>query len=196
MVSAMTLSSQDKNILFGLARRTIETVFDGRDSDRIDIDESLLPDTLKVERGVFVTLYRNHEIRGCVGYVLPLMPLWRAAAINARNAAFRDLSFPPLREVEYAGVSIEISVLSEPVKMLDLREFRLGTHGLIIRKGTRCALTLPQVPSINGWDTSEILQHLCEKVGIESGGWKQADTVEIFQAEVISEDDPGSAGYG
>ena len=193
MVSAMNLSSQDKSILFGLVRRTIESVFDGKDSDQIDVDEGLLPETLKVERGVFVTLYRNHEIRGCVGYVLPLMPLWMAAAANARNAAFRDLSFPPLREVEYAGVSIEISVLNEPVKMLDLSEFSVGTHGIILRKGFRCALFLPQVPSMNGWGASETLQHLCENAGIELQEWRQADSIEIFQAEVISEHDPGSA---
>ncbi|MBN2297392.1 MAG: AmmeMemoRadiSam system protein A [Deltaproteobacteria bacterium] len=193
-VSAMNPYSEDKGILFKLARRTIEEVLAGKSFNHMNIDEGSLPETLKVDRGVFVTIYKDNDLRGCIGNVLPLMPLWRATIENARNAAFRDSRFPPLRVDEYPGISIEISVLSKSVKMLDINEFCVGLHGIVLKKGIHFAVFLPQIPSMQGWSASETMQRLSEKAGLEPDGWKEADSLEIFHAEVFSESDLVSAG--
>ncbi|HHO75993.1 MAG TPA: AmmeMemoRadiSam system protein A [Deltaproteobacteria bacterium] len=191
-VSAMNLALEDKRVLVNLARRAIRDILDGKSFD--EIDEGSLPENLKVDKGVFVTLYKNHELRGCLGYVLPLIPLWRATLENACNAAFRDHRFEPLHENEYDDVTIEISVLNELEKIKDVHKYRVGTHGIILKKGLHVAVILPQVPLRNGWNALETLRHLSEKAGLEPGGWKESDSLEIFTAEVFSESELVPAG--
>ena len=193
-VSAMNLSPEDKGILVKLARKTIREILDGKSSDDMDIDEGSLPDTLKVDKGLFVTISKGHDLRGCIGYVLPLIPLWKATVENARNAAFRDSRFPPLHEDEYNDISIEISVLNEPEKIFNINEICVGIHGIILKKGSYCSVILPQVPSEQGWNTLETLRYLCEKAGLEPDGWKKADSLEIFRTEVFNESDLVPAG--
>lgn len=190
----MKLSKDNKLELIRLARMTIQTILDGKSIDEMQNHEHTMPAALKVRRGVFVTLHKGHDLRGCIGYILPLLPLWQATVENARNSAFRDPRFPPLHPDESDSISVEISVLTEPKKIRDISEFRVGEDGIILKKGFHQAVFLPQVASEQGWDAETTLNHLSQKAGLEPDGWKSADSLETFQAEVFSEEDLNQEG--
>lgn len=189
----MALSKVDKEFLLGLARTTIRTILEGGNPEKLAIDPAQLSPALKEQRGVFVSLHKDHDLRGCIGYILPMLPLWQAVIENARNAAFRDPRFSPLKPDEFPRVEIEISVLTVPGPIKDISEFRVGTDGIILKKGFNQAVFLPQVAPEQGWDAPTTLQYLSMKAGLPPEGWQSGATFETFQAEVFSEAERGGA---
>jgi AmmeMemoRadiSam system protein A len=184
----MKLTDSEKAFLLKLARDTIKTLLQGRGIEDLRMDKESITDTLKEECGVFVTLQKaHHEFRGCIGYILPMLPLWQAVIENARNAAFRDPRFSPLKKNELDNIGIEISVLSIPVKIKDISEFRVGVDGIILKKGFHQAVFLPQVAPEQGWDAETTLEYLSMKAGLSPDAWHEGSTFETFQAEVFSE---------
>ncbi|BHH85486.1 AmmeMemoRadiSam system protein A [Desulforhopalus sp. 52FAK] len=150
------------------------------------------PDFLH-KRAAFVTLTMGGKLRGCIGNLVPVGPLWQGIHDNALSAAFHDHRFDALTAEELALVSIEISVLSEPKKLShgggnDLADkLRPGIDGVILRKDGRSATFLPQV-----WDqlpTTELfLDHLCVKAGLPQKSWQAGDvSIETYQVECFSE---------
>ncbi len=123
-----------------------------------------------------------------MGYVMPILPLWKAVMENARNAAFRDQRFSPLTREETGSSAIEISALTVPRRIADFSEFIIGTDGLILRKDFRQAVLMPQSAARNGWDASGIRMYLGNSVGLEPNGWDRADSLETFQAESFKGD--------
>jgi AmmeMemoRadiSam system protein A len=107
-------------------------------------------------RGAFTTLHLQGALRGCVGYVLPAFPLYRAVAETARAAAFDDNRFPPVTKEEAPQLQIELSILSPP-KAIPAEEIEIGRHGLLISGFGRRGLLLPQVPLERGWDRQTFL---------------------------------------
>lgn len=184
----MSLTVQEKHSLLELARTTIAMVLQGHSPEDLPVDEDRLTPDLVREQGVFVTLRKHGELRGCIGYILPMLPLYQAVMENARNAAFRDPRFAPFMPEELDDVQIEISVLTPPHPVVDVREFRIGVDGIILRKGMHQAVFLPQVASEQGWDVTTTLEYLSQKAGLAPDGWKES-SFETFQAEVFSEDD-------
>jgi len=136
------------------------------------------------ERGCFVTLTEEGELRGCIGYPEPVKPLIDALIDSARNAC-RDPRFPPLEPSELGKIRIEVSVLTKP-KPIKPSEVKVGRDGLIIRQGFRSGLLLPQVAVEYGWTKDEFLQHTCIKAGLPPDAWKTAELL-TFQAEVFGE---------
>jgi AmmeMemoRadiSam system protein A len=189
----MGLSKDDEVLLLNFARKTIRTILDGGNPDKMDIDEAYLSGELMEKRGVFVTLHKEHELRGCIGYILPMLPLWQAVVENARNAAFRDSRFSPLRKDEFDQITIEISVLTVPSPIKNIAEFRVGIDGIILKKGFHQAVFLPQVAPEQGWDRETTLKYLSMKAGLPPDGWQSSATFETFQAEVFNEADLGSS---
>lgn len=143
--------------LFRYARSSIETRFNNK-----EFKPENIPVELKEERGVFVTLTINNELRGCIGQVNPT-PLWKGVIEAARSSAFSDPRFMPLSKEEYKQVVIELSILSKPVKTT-LKEISKG-DGVIINENNHSALFLPQV-----WDQlpskEEFLTNLALKAGL------------------------------
>lgn len=115
------------------------------------------------------------------------MALWQAVVENAENAALKDHRFPPVRPEELKDIAIEISVLTVPRRVASLDEFIVGKHGLIISKGLRSAVFLPQVAPEQGWDRIETARQLCLKAGLPADAWKEGATFEVFTAEVFAE---------
>jgi AmmeMemoRadiSam system protein A len=150
-----------------------------------------LPETedsiLKEKRGAFVTLTRDGRLRGCIGYPLPIKPLAAAVAEMAVAAAFDDPRFEPVRAEELREIRIEISVLSLPVPIDDPRKVIVGRHGIIISKGSRKGLLLPQVPVEYGWDRETFLRHGCLKAGLSPDDWAKGARIEVFEAQVFHE---------
>lgn len=185
----MALTEKEKLFLLDLARTTIKTLLDGHKAEDIKVDKDDITGALAENRGVFVTLNKkDHELRGCIGYILPMLPLWQAVMENARNAAFRDPRFEPLKKDEFNQIKIEISVLTVPETISDITRFRVGIDGIILKKGYNQAVFLPQVAPEQGWDAQTTMQYLSMKAGLAPGAWKDGATFETFQAEVFEEE--------
>lgn len=143
-------------------------------------------------RGVFVTLQKHGNLRGCIGYIEPIKSLHQAVIDNAINSATQDPRFPPVTEKELGDIQIEISVLSVPREIKGPEEFIVGKHGIIIRKGFYSAVFLPQVAPEQGWTREETLAHLCLKAGLPPDEWKKPGMrFFVFTADVFSENELG-----
>lgn len=146
------------------------------------------------KRGVFVTLYKGEELRGCIGYPEPIMQLNEAVFQAAKGAAFEDSRFSLLKEEELKDIRIEVSVLTPPelieVKSSEeyLDNINVGEDGLVIRSQLGSGLLLPQVATEYGWSAEEFLQQTCIKAGLSVDDWKEGG-VEVFkfQAKVYKE---------
>ena len=139
----------------------------------------------------FVTWTREGRLRGCIGSVEPVRPLWADVEANAVHALLRDPRFPPATAKEFPRYHAEISVLSPFVPVSDpLAAVEIGTHGLLIEKGRRRGLLLPQVPVEWGWDVPAFLRQACLKAGLPEEAWREGSppaTVYVFSAEVFGE---------
>jgi AmmeMemoRadiSam system protein A len=139
-------------------------------------------------RGVFTSLYLRGALRGCVGYVFPTTPLYRAVAETARAAAFEDNRFDPVKLDEADNLQIGLSVLSPPRPIL-ADAIEVGRHGLLISASGLRGLLLPQVPVERGWNRITFLEQTCRKAGLPLDAWQKGATLEAFTAEVFGEGD-------
>jgi len=150
---------------------------------------------LSEPRGVFTTLYLradslhgDRQLRGCVGYAMPIAPLYRAVAETARAAAFEDSRFLPVTQDEASRLEVSLSVLSL-LFPIHPEAVEVGRHGLLISDGARRGLLLPQVPVENAWDRETFLEQTCRKAGLPPDAWRKRATIEAFTAEVFSDAD-------
>ncbi len=166
--------------LKAIARRSLEDAFHGRDTDVSDEEK------LEFDRkyGVFVTLKVNENLRGCIGRLDHEWPVWRKVPELARAAAFEDNRFEPLSPNEMEKLDIEVTLLDEPVDVNDLSEVVIGRDGLIVEKGYRRGLLLPQVATEYGWNVEEFLSHTCLKAGLDANEWKRGG-VRIYRFEGV-----------
>lgn len=177
------LSEDDKDRLLALARETIRGRLSG---GRRDASPAPGP-PFQEPRGVFVTLHRDGELRGCIGYPLPVKPLWEAVREMALAAAFEDPRFPAVRGEELPGLDIEISVLTVPQAVSGPEDVRVGVDGIIVSKGLNRGLLLPQVPIEQGWDLEQYISYGCRKAGLAADEWKKGVGIETFQAIVFGD---------
>ncbi|MDY6933266.1 MAG: AmmeMemoRadiSam system protein B [Spirochaetota bacterium] len=181
------LTDKDKRYLLYIARKNIESVL--HKNKNLEIQSDNVPKNCRNETGVFVTLKKKGNLRGCIGYVLGIKPLNKAVIENSYNAAFRDPRFSPLDKAEFNDIEIEISVLTKPQIVESIDEIKVGRDGLIIEKGHRKGLLLPQVPVEWNWNREEFLIHTCRKSGLPDYAWKYGAQIYRFQAIVFSEGD-------
>lgn len=179
------LTQADRRRLLDVARRAVEASLSGR-----PLPGEPGVGALAQPRGAFVTLRGRDdaELRGCIGYVEPALPLQETVARAAVSAATSDGRFAPVTLDELPRLRIEVSALGllGPIRA---DEVRVGTHGLAIRFGARAGLLLPQVAVEHGWDAKAFLEQACRKAGLAPGTWRQPG-VELlaFTAQVFSED--------
>ncbi|MGQ4892663.1 MAG: TIGR00296 family protein [Candidatus Njordarchaeia archaeon] len=148
------------------------------------------PKILYEKAGVFVTLNRLHdkeeELRGCIGYIIPIKPLVEAVIDVAISAATEDPRFPPIEPRELDSIIVEVTVLTPPTKIEVedpqeyLQKITIGKDGLIVKYGPFSGTLLPQVPIEYNWDVKTFLEHLCWKAGLEKDCWKNKK-VEIYK---------------
>jgi AmmeMemoRadiSam system protein A len=149
--------------------------------------EKIKDKVLKEKRGAFVTLKVNNQLRGCIGYPFPRKPLWETVSDVAISAATQDFRFKSITLEELPDTKIEISVLSLPKPIKNVKEIEVGKHGIIISKGPCKGLLLPQVPLEWNWDLETYLSHGCLKAGLDEDEWKKGVNIEVFSAQVFSE---------
>lgn len=182
------LNEEERKILLDLARFSIKG-----DLSKLKSIESVISENLKKPKGVFVTLTENGELRGCIGNIVPVEPLYKAVINCAKDAAYNDWRFPPVREYEIDLLKIEISVLSD-LKLLeystvdDLLEKLNESLGVVIEKGVNKATFLPQV-----WEDlprkEDFLSQLCIKAGLSPDEWRNGKLkVSVYTVEKFSEE--------
>lgn len=178
-----TLTEEEKKFLLKIARETVESYVKEN-----KIPEFKIPfDTLKSNAGAFVTLNKNHHLRGCIGSIAPIKPLYQTVIDNAINACSKDYRFQPVTPVELKNIKIEITVLSPPVPVDSYKDIKIGKHGIILKKGFNQAVFLPQVATEQGWDLATTLTHLSTKAGLAGDGWKKDTSFEVFTGIILKE---------
>ena len=179
--SAGEYSPEERELLLHLAHQAIDSALEDREPAL-----PAIPEHLKQQRGAFTTLYLEGDVRGCVGYVFAVAPLFQTVIETAQAAAFQDMRFLPVTREEAAQLHISISVLS-PLFPIKAEELELGKHGLLITQGNRRGLLLPQVPAEHGWDRKTFLEQTCRKAGLPPDAWQDEATLEAFTAEIFGE---------
>ncbi|MDA8122978.1 MAG: AmmeMemoRadiSam system protein A [Deltaproteobacteria bacterium] len=144
------------------------------------------PGNLVAPGAAFVTLTRKGRLRGCIGYTEASVSLFKTVQECAVAAATEDPRFPPVGPAEVDAIRIEISVLT-PLAQIRPVEVEVGVHGLLVRKGGRRGLLLPQVAVEHGWDREAFLSAVCEKAGLPRDAWRSGAELYSFTAEVFGE---------
>ena len=187
----LSLDEGKKAVVF--ARSVIEEFVKNNKIPSFDLDGLFFEN-----QGAFVTIhtYPNHDLRGCIGIPLPIMPLKEAISEGAKSAT-RDPRFPPLDENELDNILIEVTILTKP-ELINvnqpqdyLKEIKIGRGGLIVEQGFFKGLLLPQVPVEQGWDKEEFLSHTCMKAGLMPDAWFDSNTkIYRFSGQLFTEIEP------
>jgi AmmeMemoRadiSam system protein A len=192
------LTEQQGQALVRLARQQIERHLGIEPVQPVTAEELGQP-AFGQKRGVFVTLHKRNDLRGCIGSLAAMEPIVDGIRRNALNAAFHDHRFQPLTAAELEALHVEISVLTEPRPLpFDdadqlLRLLRPGIDGVILNgPGGASATFLPQV-----WQQlpapEQFLGHLCRKAGLAEGAWRSG-RLHISTYQVQSFEEPRSGG--
>jgi uncharacterized protein len=178
------LSPADRAALLGIARGAILAHLTGG-------APPVLPGAgVLAERcGAFVTLHVDGELRGCIGNLLPATSLAGAVAAVAVAAACEDPRFPPLCADEVTRLRVSISVLGPCRPLRDPGAVKVGTEGLVVRRGWHRGVLLPKVATEQGWDAATFLKHVCLKAGLPAHAWEEPGTeIEVFEADEFGEE--------
>lgn len=185
-----TITTEEQKILLAEARESIAAELEGRKPNYNDSPQAS-GSALEKPCGAFVTLHtaKDRQLRGCIGRMTANLPLFQTVRLMAKEAAFGDPRFPPLKREELPNCHIEISALSPMTPCPDPRQVKVGVHGLFIRRGGRQGVLLPQVPVEQGWSLDEYLEYICTKAGLPPGSWEAPDAQLLtFTAVVFGED--------
>lgn len=174
-----------KQALVALARESVRGAARGTGAPPTVTVAGEFPDA----SGAFVTLKRGGHLRGCIGTLQCLRPLPEEIARVAVSAAREDPRFDPLRESELEGLEVEVSVLGplERIDPADPDAIEIGRHGLVVERGHRRGLLLPQVATEWGWDREQFMAQTCVKAGLPPDAWRQGAAVYRFAAIVFGD---------
>ncbi len=186
IIGMSPLAKHEKKTLLGLARRSMERKVLSR-----PLEIEVVPEgTLHQAAGSFVSLHILEELRGCIGRIRSTDPLFRIVQEMAVAAATQDPRFLPVSPEELEKITVEISVLSIPEPLKDIRDLEVGRHGLIVSSRGHSGILLPQVAAEYSWDSETFLSHTCAKAGLPMDFWTYGKLlIEYFSAEVFSEED-------
>ncbi|MGE5663052.1 MAG: AmmeMemoRadiSam system protein A [Deltaproteobacteria bacterium] len=181
-VGGRYLTDAEREELLRIARRAATTwLREGRVPE-----ETPASDRLNAPGAAFVTLTEMGRLRGCIGYTEARAPLYRTVQECAVASATEDPRFLPVTADEMGAVRIEISVLT-PLLPIRPDAVDVGVHGLMVKRGGRRGLLLPQVPAEHGWDREKFLSQVCAKAGLPGNAWRTGAELYSFTAEVFGE---------
>jgi AmmeMemoRadiSam system protein A len=176
------LTAGDQHRLLKLARHALEAHVRGEApplSERGGV--------LDEPRGVFVSIHKDDELRGCLGRLDVHAPLAETVADLAAVVSDSDPRFQPVSVAELPHLDVEISVLTPELEISSVDEIEVGRHGLIVERGYRRGLLLPQVATERGWDVETFLVQTCLKAGLPEDAWRHGARIWVFEAQVFSE---------
>jgi len=179
----LSLSEEDRKAIRAAAREgVVYAVQHGRSGPAIS-NQGIFAQPC----GLFVTLHVSGKLRGCIGMIEARDTLGENLARCAADAALHDPRFSPLRAQELQHLEIEISLLT-PLYPLRPEEVEIGKHGLLIERGMRRGLLLPQVATEHHLNCEEFLAETCHKAGLPRDAWKEPDTrLYGFECEILAE---------
>jgi AmmeMemoRadiSam system protein A len=178
----LQLTEAQKDRLLELARTALEeAVRFGRVPEAAESAEAL-----RTPSGAFVTLTERGRLRGCIGHIEALRPLYVTVRECARAAALDDPRFEPVTPAELPSLHIEISILS-PLADTAPEQVEVGRHGLLISRGGRRGLLLPQVAEEWNWNREQFLQETCRKAGLPPDAWQHGARIQTFTAQILKE---------
>lgn len=190
----MNLSDEDGKILVKFARTVVTEYLK---SGKIIALQDDFRTRYSYNSGVFVTLNKKHELRGCIGFPTPERKLYQSLTDATIAAATKDPRFPSVGYDELNDITIEVTVLTPPeeVKVEYAHEYpskiKVGRDGLIVKWEFGSGLLLPQVPVEYGWNEEEFLNYTCEKAGAPADCWKKKGTKILrFEGIVFKEIGP------
>lgn len=180
----MTISHEDGFELVRLARAAVVAA-------AVDAPAPVPPHggVWDLQAGAFVSIHHVGELRGCIGQPEARERLGEVVVHCARAAACEDPRFTPVQPEELPTLTVEVSVLTPPVPVADVSTILVGLHGLIVSRGGRRGLLLPQVAVEWGWTRDEFLAHTCRKAGLPGDAWRHGAEVFAFEAEIFNEPD-------
>ncbi len=187
------ISDSDGIELVKMARKAV-TEFLNKEAK---ISDSEFNSKFDFSSGVFVTLNKENDLRGCIGYPVPVKKLYDGLIDAAISAATRDPRFPSVTFEELDKITFEVTVLTPPeeIKVKEhleyLSQIKVGRDGLIVENAFTSGLLLPQVPKEYGWNEEEFLEYTCQKAGLEKDAWKDDSTkISKFQGVIFKEEAP------
>lgn len=178
------LNKKERQELITIARNSIIEAVTGKGQAGVEVTEG----RLKEKSGAFVTIKKHGQLRGCIGYIIGVKPLYETVKDVAASAAINDPRFRPVSESELDELELEISALTPLSRIDNIDEIEVGKHGLYMKRGFYSGLLLPQVATEYGWDRETFLEQTCRKAGLSKDAWKDDSTeIYIFSAEVFDE---------
>jgi len=194
MAEDSKLSDSDGAVLVNTARKAVTEFLSNGNKIKLEPE---FEKKFSFNSGVFVTLNKTGELRGCIGFPMPVKKLSRAIVDMAIAAATEDSRFSPVTIKELGDIVFEVTVLTQPIE-IDvsdpaeyLSKIKVGRDGLIISHSFYSGLLLPQVPGEYGWNEEEFLQHTCLKAGLAKDFWKSGEAkIEKFEGIVFKEETP------
>jgi len=178
----------NQKFLLNLSRKNLENYYET--GKPIEINEKEIPLSLRKEKACFVTLYKDNQLRGCVGDIYPSSKLYECVIKNSINAAVNDERFNPVTKNELDNLRIEINILTKPKKLEYqnsndlLAKIKQYKHGLILKQGFFQATYLPTVWKLIP-NKILFLENLCVKGNLQKDCWKSPMT-EIYTYESSS----------
>ncbi len=147
-----------------LARKSLKYYF--KQGKPMEVPNDLPKEMLVNRSGVFVSLKKFGNLRGCIGTFLPTKKSIAQEIIhNAIDAAIRDPRFSPVEEKELPDLDISVDILSEPMKA-SIAELNPKIYGVIVSQGRKRGLLLPDLEGIT--TVKQQLEIACQKAGIDS----------------------------
>lgn len=176
-----SLSPEEKKELLRIARQAIQEFVEKNKT----LDYKTDNPNLLIERGGFVTLKKDGQLRGCIGFIEPVLPLYETVIRTAIYAATQDARFEPVTKEELKDLELEISVLTPLLKIEDPHSIQVGKHGLVVSMESKKGLLLPQVARENRWNAETFLGQACLKAGLPPDAWKKGAEIFVFEAIVF-----------
>lgn len=170
----ITLTAEERRFLIDLVPWSIKNGLEGRGRPPAGAIPPPPEGILREPMGAFVTLHKNGKLRGCIGMMQPITPLYQTVAAMAHAAAFEDGRFKPLASGELPDIKFDISILGPVSLCPDIKQIELGRHGVILKARGRSSVFLPQVPVEQGWSLTDTLEQLCRKAGLPPESWQDS----------------------
>jgi AmmeMemoRadiSam system protein A len=181
------LTEEERRTLFRIAEDTLRWCVE-KPGEPFSFEAYTLTGKLKRDTATFVTLKIDGRLRGCIGSLAPVAPLYRSVHENTVNAAQRDFRFGPVRPGELPAIVIHVSVLSPLSDIAGPDAFNVGEHGIILNKGRHRAVFLPEVALEQNWTREQTLTALSRKAGLEDDAWRRDCTFQVFSSVVLEKE--------
>jgi len=179
------LTDEEKTTLFAIAKDTLTWCVNKR-KEPFPIESYTITPKLKAHTATFVTLKIRGDLRGCIGSLAPVEPLYLSVHHNAVNAARHDPRFSPVQSTELPDITVDVSILSPIRDIPNLDAFKLGQHGIILGKGMARAVFLPEVATEQGWTKEATLAYLSQKAGLSADAWREGAQFQVFESVVLT----------